>query len=139
MKNKQETIDLADWIITKHLNNNYTVDSLLEEYSKSKNIDSKIFIHGSPYPENFTELDMSINIADRIKSLVLKIDKGEEMFRTDPVFRNSIEVIARGADPIKVLANICEMLQNQNKAFIEHMKACKGVGIISALNSNNKE
>ena len=85
-----------------------------------------------------SSIDMSINIKDRIHSLVIKTEKGEEMFQTDPVFRNCIEVIARGGDPIKVLANVCEMLNNQNNVFIDHMKKCSGINKNVALMPDNE-
>jgi hypothetical protein len=62
------------------------------------------------------------SIKASVEELLSRAKNGEELFLKSPHFNTAINLIARGADPISIIENICESLQktqDQLRDFLE--------------------
>ena len=63
-----------------------------------------------------------------IEELIKRAKNGEEMFWKSPHFNSALNLMARGADPVPIIENICEVLekvQSEYSKLLETHGPCK--------------
>jgi hypothetical protein len=109
-----------------------------------ENLNKIIHISATPEflndPEKMALIDKMIGVAsekirheDIVRNIYLQLDKfenGRERFKKSAMFKQCIEVIARGQDPVIVLGQVIDALEKQAKEFEDYLMNGPGRSII---------
>ena len=57
-----------------------------------------------------------------MKELLDKFTNGVERYENDPVFHQSMEMLYRGADPLKVLDTVLKMRQQTQELLVDYVR-----------------
>ena len=60
----------------------------------------------------------------KVDEIISKHESGTELYQTDPMYRSCVEAIARGEDPLKLLAEVCIARKEAVDYHIKHMELC---------------
>jgi hypothetical protein len=59
-----------------------------------------------------------------VAEIISKHELGPELFETDAMYRSCVEAIARGEDPLKLLAEVCVARKKAVDQYIKHAEIC---------------
>jgi len=61
------------------------------------------------------------NRTEKTIELVNKVPNGKELFKTNPTFNACIQAIVRGEDPVKLIGQVCQQMEDLRMSFEMHI------------------